>query len=634
MTPELSRRVAAALAKICSLDTAGAHEYVRELHRTDPEVAASLGDPAGSPGPPDHAGGDSARGPGPIADGRSEAPTISRAAGSSGPPTEADTGGDAGPPPPPAAVRRLGRYQLVRLVGHGGFGEVWQGYDPLLDKPVAVKVPRPGRDGRRAATAAFLQEARKAASLRHPAIVQVYDVGESEAGWHIVSEFVAGDSLRDRTRAGPLPIDQAVRIVRSVAEALHAAHLAGLVHRDVKPANILLDAAGRAYLTDFGLALREDEQLAERSKVSGTVAYMPPEQIRGDAHLLDGRADIYALGAVLYELLTGRPLYRADGLDEYRELILRREPRPPRSIDDSIPADLERICLKCLAKEVRDRYPTAKDLADDLGAWLAGPAPAPPPATGGPGWVKVAAAGVLAAAVLGGAAGVAVMVGARDRPQPPPADPGRAPRRPVAARPVPTVKPLVWPRGCDVCKWEVLPETNQLKVYTDSTALLRLGESAAGDWELAATLRQLNDTGRVGLFVGYQLDPRTSVATYDLIHLEVVEGQAHLQRTLERYPFNVPLISPDGKTVATAPVARRGPTTALRLVVRDHQLVAVYYNGAALPDLSNVPLPTRADGAYGLFARKSECVASNLVFNERPIPLLADASPSSPETPE
>src|SRR5262249_46521604 len=165
-----------------------------------------------------------------------------------------------------------------------------------------------------------------------------------------VREFVEGASLQARMAAGRLPFDRSARVIAAVAGALHAAHLAGLIHRDVKPGNILLDRSGNAYLTDFGMAVREEEQPAQRCKVAGTMAYMSPEQICGDTHLMDGRADIYSLGVVLYELLTGRPLFRADDLAGYRELILRREPRPPRSIDDTIPEELERICLKCLAK--------------------------------------------------------------------------------------------------------------------------------------------------------------------------------------------------------------------------------------------------------------------------------------------
>src|SRR5262249_6167974 len=182
-------------------------------------------------------------------------------------------------------------------------------------KHVAVKAPLSGSPGHPHLRGTFLQEARKAASLRHPAIVQVYDVGESESGWDIVSEFVEGESLRGRMDAGRVPFERSARIIAPVAGALHAAHLAGLVHRDVKPSNILLDRTGNAYLTDFGLAVREDEQLAERSKVSGTLAYMSPEQISGDTHLMDGRADIYSLGAVLYDLLTGRALFRAGDID-------------------------------------------------------------------------------------------------------------------------------------------------------------------------------------------------------------------------------------------------------------------------------------------------------------------------------
>lgn len=569
--------------------------------------------------------------------------------------------GEALPQVPELALvpQFLGRYEIVEFLGAGSFSRVYLAKDSQLGRLVALKVPKSERFDRPEDLATFLREARTIAGLDHPGIVSVYDVATESSGVQfIVMQYVPGMTLQDRMALGSMTYWEAADIVCRVSEAIHTAHKRQVFHRDLKPANILLDTEGRPHVADFGLAVLEHLQQQHAGEVAGTLIYMAPEQIRGEAQWLDGRSDIWSLGAIFYSLLTGRHPFLGKG-KKVSDEILYREPRPPRQIDERIPKELEQICLKCLTKSVRERYFSAFDLAEDIKNWMRTVVPAfspsssssrsseitlaaedsirrPPPST----HYKLIASGMIAALAL-----MLGVVGANHLSKGNSSDsrasvPGllKTPTAEPLLKPTPfeldsyavtgrwnpllEVKPqvLTFAPNYETARWSHDQERQEVLLDVPAPAYLEFGQTEATDFTLETVIASTNWRGHVGLFWGRKDAPSEPGAKLEFPRCHVVylylyqeKGQpaARLQRDQASFHRNADKsLALNDSTPISCEIIPLPGTRPMRLEVQVRgDVVKVYWNSEYAEGITLVSIPKQlprlsaADG-FGVYATR------------------------------
>lgn len=365
---------------------------------------------------------------------------------------------------------KIGRYRIEEEIGRGMMGVVYRAHDPMLGRTVALKTVSPHFSDslppseRAIFERRFLAEARAAAALQHPGIVVVHDVGHHQDSGllYIALEYLKGRTLADVVAEGPMPWMDALRVGGQLARALDHAHRQGVVHRDIKPANIMLTDTGDAKIMDFGIAKVPDSNLTAAGQVFGTPLYMSPEQASGEDGL-DGRSDLFSLGAVLYQLVTGKQAFASEGMPAILSKILRHEPPPPSTVRRGVPPSVDAIVARALTKRVDRRYQDGRRMAEDIDLALAGRSVGPP--------ITRRAAGMFAAAVA-----AAALLGFGYRAWTARGDAGAAAAAPQASaiasiRPGPTAAPTPAPAKL-IVDFEHTLERGNLRVWVDDMVAL------------------------------------------------------------------------------------------------------------------------------------------------------------------
>ncbi|MBC8875613.1 MAG: serine/threonine protein kinase [Planctomycetes bacterium] len=512
---------------------------------------------------------------------------------------------------------KIGRYKVKERLGSGSFGHVYLAWDPREQTLVAIKVPKLGELAGEERVQDFLGEARTAAGLQHPGIVQVRDWDRLEdGGCYVVMEYIEGEPLSKISRSERVEPRRAAELTMQIAEALHFAHRKGIYHRDIKPQNILMDEHNRPHVADFGLAISEAERWKHRHEFAGSRPYMAPEQVRCDAHLLDGRTDIYSLGIVLYLLLAGRLPFTGD-TEELREEILKRPPPPLRIINETIPAELERICLKCLAKEAVDRYATAQDLADELRAFL-GTFGRPKRSSV---WFASVAAGCVAATVIAAAVAI-VSWGPWSR-----AGRDEGNRDEIFRRWEDRLgglpEELIWPGYHGSGKLGFRPELNAYEIMSDQIRMVKLGELAQGNVQLSITMRQQVWIGSTGIFLAYKnkIEDERLVAKFQLISIqERFTSKGRVMRVVRTLSW----IVPDSGELATemelgadeVAIPANGSAKSLQIEIGPEGLISARWDGKELSGISDEYHNQRLHredyrGPWGLFSQYGQTLYEN-----------------------
>ncbi|MGE0759986.1 MAG: serine/threonine protein kinase [Pirellulaceae bacterium] len=510
---------------------------------------------------------------------------------------------------------------VQRLLGTGGFGTVYLAHDGLLKRLVALKVPhRPAEECTDA-----LAEARVAASLRHPGIVTVYDVIQTSDGRPcIVSEYIDGQTLAQLLKSqGKLGTRQVAEMMAKVARALHHAHKLGFVHRDIKPGNVLVRRDGEPFVSDFGLALHEDYQEELRGDVAGTFCYMAPEQIEGRVHHFDGRTDAWAFGCVLYEMLTQRRPFQAEGI-RLRDEICERNPKPLRQRDDTIPRALEDICLRCLSKNIADRYPTMMDVAVALEEWLAQTPVSSAmqslprtPRRAAHRWWWAASAGTVVISLAAAAIGLMPRRDSSDYSTPIEyrIRPGRWHDLPLLG-----VQPreVAFTANKERGRWLFLTDTHSLLLDSREPGLVGLGTTEAGRYRFQVQMSksEWGPSGQCGVFLGLKpakLENGRDGFVYHSVHLHITaDGRSSIALGRMSLWFTVSgdhLIN--SEQLAGCPV-KVDPLqdVLLDVEVTQGRIVSVRFHGNKLPELTDLAPEVReklanCTGEFGVWNSRS-----------------------------